>query len=271
MIVARLPVLPTQADLSAALLDPRRPCPPGLRAWNGADPAARLAVHRNNVVGSLIDALADTFPVVQQQVGDTFFRAMAGVFVRQCPPRSPILAHYGDDFPAFIAQFEPARTVVALADLARLELARVRACHAADAEPLSEAAVRLALATGERTGELRLACHPSLHWVASPHAVVSLWAAHQGVGDLGSVDLDQPECALVVRQGLEVLVLPAPAGTAAFMAAVRQGGNLGEAAATATAAVAAAGADDFDLAAVLSLLLAHGALTALDLPRRHDT
>ena len=77
------PVLATaraQSAFADALLDPARPCPPGLRTWNGSDPARRLAVYRNNVVSSLIDALADTFPVVQRLVGTEFFRAMAGVF-----------------------------------------------------------------------------------------------------------------------------------------------------------------------------------------------
>lgn len=88
---------------------------------NGSDPTARLAVYRNNVVGSLIDALADAFPVAQQLVGVAFFRAMAGVFARQAPPRSRILAHYGEGFAEFIEGFEPARSVPYLADVARLE------------------------------------------------------------------------------------------------------------------------------------------------------
>ena len=72
---------PLQPDWAAALLDPERPAPPGLRAWNGSDPARRFAVHRNNVVASLVSALADGFPVVQALVGEEFFRAMAAVFV----------------------------------------------------------------------------------------------------------------------------------------------------------------------------------------------
>ncbi len=252
-----------QAEFSAALLDPDRSCPTGLRAWNGSDPALRLAVHRNNVVGSLIDALADTCPVVRQLVGDEFFRAMAGVFVRRLPPRTRLLAHYGADFPSFIATFEPARSVPHLADVARLEVARVRAYHAADAEPVSADVVGLALTHGERTGELRLACHPSLSAFGSRHAVVSLWAAHQGDGDLHAVDVDCPESVLVVRQGLDVLVLRAPDSAAEFVAAVQRGATLAEAAAAASTAAA-----PFDLAATLSLLLAHGALTSIYLPQR---
>ena len=70
-----------QAQLALALLDPGAACPPGLRSWNGSDPGARFAVHRNNVVVSLIDALADGFPVTQELVGEAFFRAMARVHV----------------------------------------------------------------------------------------------------------------------------------------------------------------------------------------------
>ncbi len=88
-------LLVTQATFAAALLTPELPSPAGLRVWNGSDPAARLAVYRNNVVSSLIDAVADSFPVTQELVGEEFFRAMAAVFVRAHPPRSKVLTHYG--------------------------------------------------------------------------------------------------------------------------------------------------------------------------------
>lgn len=252
-----------QAAWAAALLDAGRPCPPGLRVWDGSDPTPRLAVHRNNVVSSLIDALAQTFPVVQELVGQTFFRAMAGVFVRQAPPRSRVLAPYGQALPEFIEQFAPARSVPYLADMARLEHARVVACHAADAEPVASQAVGLALGSGERIGELRLACHPSVISFSSRYAVVSLWAAHQGGAAIEAVDVDAAETALVVRQGLDVLVLRAPAGTAAFVRALGQGLGLGDAAAAATSA-----APEFDLSSTLTLMLGHGALSSLHLPPR---
>ncbi|MDE1948309.1 MAG: putative DNA-binding domain-containing protein [Burkholderiales bacterium] len=254
--------LPSQQDFSSALLDPCLPCPAGLRAWNGSDPAARFAVHRNNVVGSLIDALADNFPVVQQLVGEEFFRAMAGLYVRRAPPESPVLAFYGAGFPSFIAEFDPARGLPYLADMARLEAARVQAYHAADAEQASADSVALALASGERIGELRLECHPSLRTLSSAWSVVSLWAAHQGA-EFEALEVDRPECALVVRLDLEVLVLPAPAATDVFVAALGQARSLGDAA-------GAAGAD-FDLAGALSLLLRHGAISSILLPRRLDS
>jgi hypothetical protein len=264
MTLSQVRVASAQAEFAAALLDPELGCPNGLRTWNDSDPTGRLAVYRNNVVSSLIDALAYTFPVVLQLVGEEFFRAMASVFVRQSPPRSKVLALYGQDFPQFVAQFEPAQSLPYLADVARLEAARVQAYHAADAEPVSTETLALALSLGrgdDRTGDLCLVCHPSVRALASRHAVVSLWAAHQVDGEVEAVDVDASECALVVREGLDVLVLRAPVGAASFVAAVQQGLSLSAAVAVAIATSA------FDLTATLSLLLGHGGLTSIHLPK----
>jgi hypothetical protein len=257
------------AAFSQALLDPARSCPPGLRAWNGSDPAVRFAVHRNNVIVSLVDALADNLPVVQALVGETFFRAMAARFVRQSPPDSPVLAFYGDAMPGFIEQFAPARSVPYLADMARLEMARQHAVHAADADPVAAAVLAQAVAQGKAVADLRLGLHPSLVLLASPFAVVSLWAAHQGDAPaddaLAAVDPNTPETALIVRDGLEVVVHGLSPGAAAFVAALQAGCDLG------TAGAAGAGIEPgFDLPALLALLIRHGAFTSTHpLQERH--
>lgn len=250
-----------QADFASALLDPSLACPAGLKAWNGSDPSARLAVYRNNVVSSLIDALADGFPVVQELVGVEFFRAMASVFVRQMPPRSRVLAEYGHDFASFIEQFAPARSVPYLADMARLERARVKSYHAADAEVVTKESFGLAMACGDRTGDLLLVLHPSVSVVRSPYAVVSIWSAHLDDGSLGAIEIDRPEDALILRTGLDVLVLGAAPGSAEFILALLDGICLGDASGTAQASV-----PGFDLSATLALLLRHGALTSIRLP-----
>ena len=255
-----------QARFAASLLDPALDCPQGLRAWNSSDPTARLAVHRNNVVSSLIDALADTFPVVQELVGVEFFRAMAAVFVRQSPPRSRILVQYGGGLPDFLDSFDPARSGADLADMARLEFARVCAYHAADAETVANETIAMALSCDDRIGELHLRLHPSVTIIRSPHAVVSLWAAHQGTGDIGAIDPAVAENGLVLRDALDVLVLRLRPGAADFISALQRGAALGEAATAAAGTV-----PDFDLSATLTLLLGHGALTSIHLPQRRSS
>ena len=250
-----------EARFAAALLDPSRDGPAGLRAWNGSDPLRRLAVHRNNVVSSLVDALADTFAVTQQLVGTEFFRALAAVFVRRHPPRSPILAHYGEGFAGFVAGFAPAAALPYLADLARLEFARLQACHAADAAPITEAALAQALHDPDGLAGMRLEWHPSLRVIESPYAVVSLWAAHQTDDEPAPVPVDVTERAIVLRDALDVLVLPVGAGMACFLARTLAGEAFG-----AAAGAAVAGDPSFDLGATLSLLVHHGALVALRAP-----
>jgi len=252
-----------QADFAAALLDPAHPGPAGLRSWNGSNPAQRLSVHRNNVSVSLVDALADTFAVVQALVGEAFFRAMALEFVRRQPPRSVVLARHGDGLPDFIAQFPPAAGLPYLADVARLEALRNQASQAADAPPLRvlDAAVQAALQDGAQAARLRLHLHPSAAVLDAQHAAVSLWAAHQGLLPLEDVDPLQPEAALVVRPDMDVLVLRLPSGGAALVQGLQQQLPLGDAAQAALAADAR-----FDLVANLSLLVQHGAICAIDLP-----
>jgi hypothetical protein len=255
------PTRATQGDFAAALLDAEHALPWGLRAWNGSDLSKRFAVYRNNVVVSLVQALADGFPVVKQLVGEAFFSAMARVYACAHPPRSPVLAEYGDGLADWIAEFAPAASLPYLADMARLERARVRAFHAADAVPLSTDAMTRHLAAPVRVAQARLGLHPSLTVVRSPWAVASLWAAHQSADTtaIGTVALDHAESALVMREGDDVIVLPAPIPTAVFVHALAAGCTLGEAAASASVLD---GADPFDLAGSLASLIRHGALIA---------
>ena len=222
-----------------------------------------LDIYRNNYRGNLQDALAAAYPVVEQIVGAEFFSMLARNFIEHHPSRSGNLHNYGAELAPFLATFPPAQSLPYLADVARLEHARSRACHAADAPVLTAEAAAPALASGPRSGELRLVCHPSCCLFGSSHAVVSLWAAHQVAGEpsLAAIDLWQPEAALVLRPGLDVHVLPLTPGVAAFVAALLQQARLAQAAALATAAD-----PGFDLAAALCLLMAQGALTAITLP-----
>lgn len=245
-----------------ALLRPDAPCPAGLKAWNGSDPAKRFAVYRNNVIVSLVDALADSFQVVQALVGEDFFRAMAAEFARGNPPRSPVLAWYGAGFADFVADFPPAAGLPYLADVARLEWLRVEAWHAADAEPLPLAEVAARLADEAALPALRLALHPSLRLLRSAHPVVSLWAAHQAEdvsSTLGAVDFTDAEAALVVRDGLDVAILRIEAGAAEFVDKLLRGVALGE---------AAEASGPFDLPATLGLLLRSGAIIEATPARR---
>lgn len=245
------------ARFAAALLAPALPPPAGLKVWNGSDPAKRFGVYRNNVIVSLIDALADSYPVVQALVGAEFFRAMAGEFARRSPPRSPVLAWYGDGFADFIAGFEPVAGLPYLADVARLEWLRVESWHAADATALSPSELTTLLADEARLPAARFTLHPAVRAMRSAHPVVSLWAAHQAEetdAALAGIDMACAESALLVRPELSVEIIPLEPGATEFVANLQAG--LPFATAVSTDA-------PFDLPALLGLLIGKGALVGI--------
>ncbi|NUU36803.1 DUF2063 domain-containing protein [Pseudomonas sp. C2B4] len=244
----------TLAAFAAALIDTQRACPEGFFSTNGADPASRFAVYRNNVQSSLINALADGYPVVRQLVGDAFFRAMAQAYIRSRPPRSPLINNYGGDFADFIEGFEPASCVGYLADVARLERLRVRAYHAADAQPLSHEQIAATLSDPSTLDGLNVVLHPSVNVLRSAFAVVAIWSAHQGTNTLEGLDPSQGQHALVLRNDLHVEVFSIDAGASAFIHGLQSGQALSQ---------AIAGAPAFELEHTLALLISHQAITSI--------
>jgi hypothetical protein len=241
----------SETSFADALLNAERSVPPGVSAHNAANPSRRFAVYRNNVMAGLCGGLKRRYPVIERLVGGDFFAAMAREFVKRNPPRSPLLAHYGDEFAAFVAAFEPARELPYLADVARLEAARTRAYHAEDATPLG--ADQFAALDAEALGGIRIELHPSAAIVRSPFPIVTIWAMNSGERELGPIEDWQAEDALVVRPHLEVEVRSLPPGGAAFLGALAEGLPL-------SGAVDAGLADhaDFDLAGNLAGLIGSG-------------
>lgn len=241
----------SQDDFAQALLHAKRPLPAGITTARGQADASRFAVYRNNVFVGLTKALAQRFPVTERLVGAEFFTAMARLYAQDNKPASPLIIDYGDDFPDFIAGFEPAAELVYLADVARLEAAWTRAYHAADAPSLDLA--RLAAIPPEALPHVRLAAHPSAALIHSRHPVGSIWGAHQSE-TVPPVAAWGTEAVLVVRPDMDVKVHIVPTQDGIFAQALFAGAPLGEAAEAALAYEPA-----FDFGAALVGLHALGA------------
>jgi hypothetical protein len=240
-----------QNAFAAALLDPELAPPRSVISHTAQAPVKRFAVYRNNVMVSLIDALEARFPAAKRIVGEEFFRASALVFARANPPRSPLMMTYGDEFPDFIETFAPAAEIAYLADVARVEAARTRAYHAADALPLKLS--DLAGVEADNLAELRFELHPSLEIVASAFPVVTIWAINAGEVAFAPIEDWRGEDALIIRPAFEVEVRRLPAGAAAFLQSLKAGDPLGEA-----AGIALGSNPDFDLALNLAALVSAG-------------
>ena len=169
----------------SGLLDPDRPTPQVLTGPNGKAAQRRYNVYRNNVTVSLIEALAAAFPATLRISGEDFFRAMARFHIRATPPTSPLLFEYGRDFPAFIEHYEYARSMLWLADVARIEQAWLNAYHAADASPLSSET--LASLPPHALAETRFVPHPAIRVLRSNYPAVTIFAVNRNPGPVGRI------------------------------------------------------------------------------------
>jgi Putative DNA-binding domain len=240
-------------EFASALMDPRLPTPAIVSGPAGKSAVRRYNVYRNNVIVSLIDALAAIFPAIQRITGIEFFRGMARQHVRDTPPTSPLLFDYGRDFPAFIESYEYARAMPWLADVARIERAWLDAYHAPDADPLTVDA--LAAIPPEQLADAVFVAHPATRIMRSSFSAVTIFVANRGEGTSCQIDASIPEDVLITRPDADVVVRHLPdAAAAVFLTSLTTGRPLGEAAASALQL-----SPCFDLAANIAGLIEAGA------------
>jgi hypothetical protein len=245
-----------QTSFAKALLDMAEPVPAAVRGGARRQPERRFAVYRNNVAVGLTAALATRFPVVKRLVGEDFFAAMAREYVAASPPRSPIMLYYGDTFPDFIDGFAPASPVPYLAAVARIELARGLAYHAADAIPLGREA--FAVVPAGSLASLGVVLHPSVSVVTSDYPVFSIWQVNQPGSAIVPISPWAGESVLIVRPFHAVEVHKIVPAQAAFVRALAARSSLAEAAQAGLAASAG-----FDMAGALALLIRAGLIVGL--------
>lgn len=245
-----------QRSFAEAIVSSDAPIPATVEAATGPACVSRFGVYRNNVVASLISAIASRYPACRKLLWPDTFDGAARLYVMSELPRSPVLLHYGDSFPQFLRQLGEGAATDYAADIAELETARVRAYHSADAMPLPvEAFGRIPEC---KLPALRMQLHPSVNLLRSRFPIVSAWETVIANGDGAAIGW-RPESALVARPHGDVEVWKLPAGGFAFFSAIDEGKTVAEAA---THAMRQDGA--FDLAACFSVMISAGAVIAFD-------
>lgn len=155
----------------------------------------RLAVYRNNIVGSLTDVMAESFSLILKLVGKEFFEGIARSFILKNPPRAGCLNTFGDGFAEFIETFAPAKTLPYLPDMARLEIALNRAYYARDEKPLSAEA--LAAQAPEALESLLLNLKDS----------VTLMQSAYPLSEIRALCLDETQPSPDMQQGESLMIL----------------------------------------------------------------
>ena len=247
----------SQTTFHGALLDASQPIPDGLLDAKAQPAGRRFSVYRNNVAVSLTEAMHQAFPVISKLLGPQNMDGLAGIFLRQHPPSSPLMMFYGEEFPAFLEGMTQLSHLGYLPDVARLELALRRSYHAADAQPIEADALAI---PPEDLMRARLTLAPAALVLRSGWPVHAIWQFNT------QDDAPKPQAGaqdvLITRPEYDPTPHLLPTGGAAWIQCIQGGQTIGEAYEATTTETS-----EFDLGTTLALLLQGGAITSLTIER----
>jgi hypothetical protein len=145
--------------------------------------AEQLDIYANMYFHRLHDCLAEDFPMLKARLGDARFHNLVTDYLLTHPPTHFSLRELGRALPGFLASHALEREFPALADLARLEWARVDVFDDADAAPLSREEV-LERGTSEPE-RFVLVLVPAARLLGLASSVLPLWKRLDAGEDAG--------------------------------------------------------------------------------------
>jgi hypothetical protein len=158
MVVRMSPLERYQRELLGYVYAPSPGEPPASIAAQSKTPSERLAlgltIYRRNLIYCLCRALAETYPLCRDLLGEGNFNFLGKQYVHRFPSRVRDLGDYGERFADFLAQREEVRDHPFLSDLARLEWLADRAVRLPRAAWLDERDLALPASGEERARRL---------------------------------------------------------------------------------------------------------------------
>ena len=241
---------------SDGLMNPAVPVPDGVVGRDGNPSEKRYGVYRNNVMASLIDAMAANFPAVHDLVGRDYFRALAAEFVRKHPPEQPVLSEFGGKFSEFIGAFPPLADYPYLKDVAAMEWAWLRVYHGPNATPVAPDV--LSQIDPAKLGDAVFTPIPAHKLVYSRFPLSEIWKQNRAE-DVGGVTPEADQVILICRPEMDVTLSGLAQDVAAFAELLFFGKTLGE-----TADAVSSSYKLFDLSQALGCLLSARVFASVD-------
>ncbi|TAM73619.1 MAG: DUF2063 domain-containing protein [Candidimonas sp.] len=250
---AKPPLRELQTAFLAALFDDSVPGPVDSISGNGLTPQARLRIYRRSCNEIQTATLRTSYPAVLALVGQDWFDQAARRYRRRYPSHTGNLQELGAHFADYLETIPAGRTLPYLADVARLEWLRQKTILSADSQVLTFDDFMAGL---DDAGEsLRVALNACVHWLNSPHRVLTIWRF--ALDPHGALDLDgQGENVILWREDEEVVMTSVDAATFTYVTALATGASLEEAGVGATALD-----DSFDPAQCMNELIGHHLVT----------
>jgi len=155
-----------------------------IRGDERVDAVERLDIYASMYFFRLLDCLAEDFPRVVEAIGRDRFHNLVTDYLLAHPSASPSLRLLGRQLPEFAKAHEIAGEFPYVADLARLDWARVDVFDAPDVPALTREA--LASLPGDRAGDVRFKLIPGFRLLRLEYDVARIWRTLQeGRADSG--------------------------------------------------------------------------------------
>lgn len=183
------------------------------------DARSRLDVYADMYFYRLRDCLAEDYPKLLERIGPERFHNLVTDYLLAHPSKHPSLRELGRALPAFVAQQALASDFAEVADLARLEWARVDVFDESDAETLSRDSLL------ERAGAdpgFRLALGPATRRLRLRGAALARWREPDVTVANAATDDDGEVEALVWRRDFGVYHRSLPDDEAACLDALAE-------------------------------------------------
>jgi hypothetical protein len=230
-----------------------------VRGDGALDATQRLDIYANMYFFRVLDVLKEDYPATLALLGAVAFHNLATDYLLAHPPAHFSIREAGRHLPELLAGHDAGAAHPCAADLARYERALHDAFDAADAPPLTAAA--LAAVPADAWSGLRLTLHPSLQLLACDWPVVGVRAA----AERGEAVTDPPSGPVrlcVWRQNLVVFHCALDAVEFAALTALAAGASFAEVCAAAGEMGGPAGDAAQRVADALAGWLARGWLAA---------
>ena len=163
--------------------------------FNQLDNRQRLQVYQNNFRLSLTNNLAAIYPVIEKLVGEQFFKYACHEFIKKYPSKQGNLHKYGVEFAEFLHDFDPAKSLIYLADMARLEWAYHEVFHEAGASKFDLQALQQV--KEDQYPNLVFSLHPASRLLTSRYPLTKIWQANQ-VDNPEQINLEEKDYFFVI-------------------------------------------------------------------------
>ena len=170
--------------------------------------ADRLSIYRGSILGGITTALTSIYPVCVKLVGENYFTHMVAGYLKNYPSQSPDIGNYGEYLPTYIADFEPVKDLIYLADVAQLEWLWHKAFNSSDENtptkhfrPLSD----LQTIQEHELPAIKFRAVSAAYLLTSLYPIQKIWQVNQAdyQGDL-TVSLDEGGANLVIWRNTEL-------------------------------------------------------------------